>query len=170
MEVDVESLRDGLAPDLTVQEALDLLFAQEDPVVDTVYIAPPPAAVESDEDSCDEDTGGLADNLNHRQLQAPAEIRLPRRMESADDITIIENLHKTSSSRTWVSGRSQSMFRSSLLPDTRFDGLHHYIKKIEKKRRCVGPNCTGKSSAVRSECMKCNVGLCIECFVAFHTR
>ncbi|KAI5714543.1 hypothetical protein M8J77_001388 [Diaphorina citri] len=103
MEVDVESLRDGLAPDLTVQEALDLLFAQEDPVVDTVYIAPPPAAVESDEDSCDEDTGGLADNLNHRQLQAPAEIRLPRRMESADDITIIENLHKTSSSRTWVS-------------------------------------------------------------------
>lgn len=59
------SLRDGLAPDLTVQEALDLLFGQEDPVVDTVYIAPPPAAVESDEDSCDEDTGGLADNLNH---------------------------------------------------------------------------------------------------------
>lgn len=67
-------------------------------------------------------------------------------------------------------GRSQSMFRSSLLPDTRFDGLHHYIKKIEKKRRCVGLNCTGKSSAVRFECMKCNVGLCIECFVAFHTR
>lgn len=38
------------------------------------YIAPPDADVQSDEDSAQEDEGGLIDNLSSRQLNAPAEL------------------------------------------------------------------------------------------------
>lgn len=41
-----------------------------------IFIEPPEANVDTDEDSADEDDGGLADNLTSRQLRAPAEIRL----------------------------------------------------------------------------------------------
>ncbi|KAG5887401.1 hypothetical protein JTB14_001591 [Gonioctena quinquepunctata] len=56
-------------------EALDIAY-NEDIDVD-IFIEPPEANVETDEDSADEDDGGLVDNLNSRQLRAAAEIRLP---------------------------------------------------------------------------------------------
>jgi hypothetical protein len=44
--------------------------------VATLYIEPPESHVLSDEDSADEDEGGLIDNLSRRQLSAPAELVL----------------------------------------------------------------------------------------------
>ena len=44
--------------------------------VTDIFIEPPDANVLSDEDSDDEDDGGLIDNLNGRQLRAPAEVVL----------------------------------------------------------------------------------------------
>ena len=38
-----------------------------------IYIEPPEATIYSDEDSADEDSGGLIDNLSSRQLRAGAE-------------------------------------------------------------------------------------------------
>lgn len=53
--------------------------------------------------------------------------------------------------------------------DVRFDGLNHYVAQVPegKRRRCAGFNCTSKG---RTMCFKCDVGLCIECFMKFHTK
>lgn len=60
---------------------------------------------------------------------------------------------------------------TSKLADTgRFYGLNHYVKKSMKKRQCVGPYCKSKSSSVRTECMKCDVGLCVPCFADYHKK
>lgn len=48
----------------------------------------------------------------------------------------------------------------------RFDNLSHWPKHIAKRRRCAGENC--KASG-RNMCVKCNVGLCIDCFESYHT-
>lgn len=53
--------------------------------------------------------------------------------------------------------------------DIRFDGINHLVKKIQKKRRCAGDGCLKKSSAVRTQCNKCDVGLCLDCFESYHT-
>lgn len=52
--------------------------------------------------------------------------------------------------------------------DVRYDGINHLvIPTSEKKRkRCAGEGC---NSSIRTMCLKCNVGLCIECFRIFHT-
>lgn len=108
-----------LAPDLTVQEALDLLFGQQEEdeadVADTVYIAPPEPAVQSDEDSGDEDVGGTTDNLNVRQLRADAEIRYN---DHRDDITNFEVL-PTKMRRTWYSGSFEPTIAA--FPDSSYD-------------------------------------------------
>ncbi|XP_039286300.1 piggyBac transposable element-derived protein 3-like isoform X1 [Nilaparvata lugens] len=53
--------------------------------------------------------------------------------------------------------------------DLWYDRLDHFIIQNEgnKRRRCAGPNCTG---SVRTGCQKCNVGLCIPCFMEYHTK
>lgn len=93
-----------MAPDLTVQEALDILFGQDDdnstPEADTLFIAPPDPVLLSDEDSGDEDTGGTTDNLNARQLTAQAEIRYN---DDRDDRVEFEAI-PTKTPRTWYSG------------------------------------------------------------------
>lgn len=50
----------------------------------------------------------------------------------------------------------------------RFDKIDHMVKQTEdkKKKRCAGKNC---KSIMRTMCSKCNVGLCIDCFIPFHT-
>lgn len=64
---------------------------------------------------------------------------------------------------------SLSSANSSRVSDAiRFDETNHLIQKIEKKRRCAGDGCNKKTSAVRTQCGKCNVGLCVECFEGFH--
>lgn len=60
-----------------MQEALDLAYeADSDTEVAELFIEPPDSHVLTDEDSADEDDGGLAGNLSARQLTAGAEIRL----------------------------------------------------------------------------------------------
>lgn len=49
----------------------------------------------------------------------------------------------------------------------RFDKMDHWVQKTgnNKQRRCAGDNCT---STVQTDCSKCNVGLCINCFQPYH--
>ncbi|XP_068240932.1 piggyBac transposable element-derived protein 3-like [Palaemon carinicauda] len=57
---------------LNLQEILEILDEEEkDPVA--IFITPPEVREDSDEDSAEEDEGGLADNLNSNQLRASAE-------------------------------------------------------------------------------------------------
>lgn len=53
--------------------------------------------------------------------------------------------------------------------DARFDYMGHFIKPTDnnERRRCAGEICTAR---VRTECCKCNVGLCFQCFIKYHTR
>lgn len=73
------------------------------------------------------------------------------------------------------SGRpSSSVHRSSdsrISDDIRYDGKDHLVRSIgedkTKKKRCAYRSC---KSIVRTMCNKCNVGLCINCFMPFHTK
>ncbi|XP_045127380.1 piggyBac transposable element-derived protein 3-like [Portunus trituberculatus] len=58
---------------LTVDEILQELEDDEKDI-SRLYIEPPEPNVESDEDSADEDEGGMLDNLTGRQLRAGAEV------------------------------------------------------------------------------------------------
>lgn len=51
--------------------------------------------------------------------------------------------------------------------EIRLDGRDHLVFPTEggKRRRCAGHGC---SSVGRTECRKCEVGLCITCFASFH--
>lgn len=57
----------------------------------------------------------------------------------------------------------------SRVPDAiRYDHTDHLIKRANenKKIRCSGDSC---KSIMRTKCTKCNVGLCVDCFVPFHS-
>lgn len=49
------------------------------------------------------------------------------------------------------------------------DKLNHFVVQNEgnKKRRCAGSDC---KSIVRTSCKKCGIGLCIPCFLPFHSK
>ncbi|XP_055551627.1 piggyBac transposable element-derived protein 3-like isoform X1 [Wyeomyia smithii] len=55
---------------------------------------------------------------------------------------------------------------NKLKDNVRFDRTDHFPKSTESRRRCAGDTC---KSQTRMECKKCNVGLCLSCFEAFHT-
>ena len=59
---------------------------------------------------------------------------------------------------------------SKISPDIRLDKTDHLVEYVpnNKRRRCVGQN--HKGSSVRTQCRKCDIGLCIDCFVDFHTK
>ncbi|KAJ8937699.1 hypothetical protein NQ314_011755 [Rhamnusium bicolor] len=63
---------------LTLSEALDMVYADENIAnqVDEIFIEPPETNVVTDEDSADEDEGGMIHNLTGRQLRAPVEVKL----------------------------------------------------------------------------------------------
>ena len=65
--------------------------------------------------------------------------------------------------------RVSSLRDSRVSDDIRFDDRGHLVIAIAdgKRRRCAGGNCL---SVVRTECQKCGVGLCVPCFVPFHTQ
>ncbi|XP_067003927.2 uncharacterized protein [Anabrus simplex] len=67
---------DACFKDITLKEVLDILEADdsEEETVKGIFIEPPEVNVPSDEDSGDEDGGGLVDNLTGRQLSSKAEI------------------------------------------------------------------------------------------------
>lgn len=58
---------------------------------------------------------------------------------------------------------------STKIPDeARYDGRDHLVEPVANgmRRRCAGAFCTSKG---RTQCKKCNVGLCVPCFVPYHT-
>ena len=59
-----------------MKDAVDALAEDESNLldVDVIFISPPDVNIGSDEDSANEDEGGLVDNLTGRQLLANAEI------------------------------------------------------------------------------------------------
>jgi hypothetical protein len=69
--------------------------------------------------------------------------------------------------RPSISAASSSGDRVS--DELRFDGLCHFVFPTEggKRRRCAGSGC---KSVGRTECRKCDVGLCVPCFASFHSR
>jgi hypothetical protein len=58
-------------------------------------------------------------------------------------------------------------YRTSNVPDIRYDQKLHTIQKRDKQRRCQFENCKGKP---RTYCENCQVTLCIGCFPKYHTR
>ncbi|KAF2887411.1 hypothetical protein ILUMI_18762 [Ignelater luminosus] len=87
-----------LGPDISVQEALDIVLGDEgtNPVKE-IFIAPPKPAVLTDEDSGDDNAGR---DFNRRQLLADADVRTV--YEKDTDETCI--YPKSSESRTWIVG------------------------------------------------------------------
>lgn len=53
--------------------------------------------------------------------------------------------------------------------EPRYDGFNHFVIPTPNKmrRRCAMEKC---KSSVRTQCKKCDVGLCIHYFVPFHTK
>lgn len=49
----------------------------------------------------------------------------------------------------------------------RFDGINHFPKSQEKRRRCAGDDC---KTVGRVICVKCDVGLCLNCFEDYHKK
>ena len=76
----------------TVQEVIAIL-EDRDSDITGIYVEPPEAAVNSDEDSADEETGGLIDNLTGRQLRAEAEVVFANgdRLDGEDNETDEDN-------------------------------------------------------------------------------
>lgn len=54
---------------------------------------------------------------------------------------------------------------SSLTSDARYDGKYHYVTKQEKRTRCGQCH---KQCPTR--CIKCDVGVHVECFLIYHTK
>ena len=58
--------------------------------------------------------------------------------------------------------------KSTIETEERYDGDSHFVQNVNdnKRRGCVMSGC---SSVVRTECSKCQVGLCIKCFLPCYT-
>ncbi|KAG5864564.1 hypothetical protein JTB14_028222 [Gonioctena quinquepunctata] len=78
---------------LTLEEGLQVAHADNLDVGD-IYIEPPEPAELTDEDSADEDGGGLVDNLSANQLQAAAEISIYQQDNTDDNEIISEALEE----------------------------------------------------------------------------
>ena len=53
--------------------------------------------------------------------------------------------------------------------EMKYDNTSHFPQSVQNhaRRKCMGENC---SSVVRTECCKCDVGLCIQCFAPYHKK
>lgn len=62
-----------------------------------------------------------------------------------------------------------SASRKRVSDDIRYDKLEHYVMEVpnKKRKRCAGEKC---DSVVRTQCEKCELGMCIRCFKKFHTN
>lgn len=100
---------------LTLEEALQIAY-NDDLDVDQIYIEPPNEGAMTDEDSGEEDEGGLVDNLSRNQLNAPAQLVL----HGEDDALVepdTEHVEKvTYEDIEWIKGdlveSSENYFRS----------------------------------------------------------
>lgn len=49
--------------------------------------------------------------------------------------------------------------------EVQYDGFRHYVE-VCNRRYCANENCKGN---IRTQCGKCNVGLCVKCFEPYHS-
>lgn len=71
-----------------------------------------------------------------------------------------------------VAAGRPSTVRRSETPGTvdevlRYDHKDHFVDKCAKRRRCVGELCQKRPF---TQCNKCDVGLCANCFTNYHTK
>ena len=66
-----------------------------------------------------------------------------------------------------ATGRKKSHGPSKIAIDVRFDCKEHFLQKCNKQRRCQNQECKAKP---RTYCNNCNVTLCIDCFVPYHSK
>ncbi|GBM13274.1 PiggyBac transposable element-derived protein 3 [Araneus ventricosus] len=218
--------------------------------LEDIYIVPPDVAVVSDEESAEEDEGGLTDNLSGRQLRIEFEelkvfigililsgyntvpgkkrfgenasdlrndlvykemrrdrfVQIMKYMRCADNTKInpndklfklrplldklkkkfIENWKAEQcldydeymiayfgrhSCKQFIRGPAFRDIRicreQQISEELRYDKINHLVKSTTERRRCAAINCTNR---VRTMCVKCDVGLCIDCFMDFHTK
>lgn len=72
--------------------------------------------------------------------------------------------------RTYGEIRAPWGFRrpeSQIELDARYDLVGHFIVRNPTRRGCAGYNCL---RSVNTKCVKCDVGLCVDCFYNFHFR
>lgn len=64
---------------------------------------------------------------------------------------------------------ANSTSRKRVSDDIRYDRFDHYVMEVpnKKRKRCAGESC---KSVVRTQCEKCELGICISCFKNFHTQ
>uniref|UniRef100_A0A6P7GF23 Uncharacterized protein LOC114341603 n=1 Tax=Diabrotica virgifera virgifera TaxID=50390 RepID=A0A6P7GF23_DIAVI len=74
----------------TLEEALQMVY-EDDLDVQDIFIEPPEANVLTDEDSDDEEEGGLVDNLSGQQLLAGAELRVNQAINEEPDEPVQDN-------------------------------------------------------------------------------
>ena len=61
--------------------------------------------------------------------------------------------------------KNKKVFLYRVSDDLRYDGMNHLIIPCDERRRCAGcPSC------IHTQCVKCEVGLCVKCFAKFHVR
>lgn len=58
-----------------------------------------------------------------------------------------------------------SSISSRMSDDIRLDRKDHFVTSCNR-RRCAAPEC---NKTIRTKCCKCDVGLCVNCFMYFHT-
>ncbi|KAH7958814.1 hypothetical protein HPB49_005429 [Dermacentor silvarum] len=65
--------------------------------------------------------------------------------------------------------RRTSTLGNSAIGGPRYDQTAHFVGNVPngKRRRCAGDSC---NSMVRTQCTKCDVGMCIPCFIPYHHK
>lgn len=64
-------------------------------------------------------------------------------------------------------GRPSNPSRIEVIGAIRFDEVGHYVTKREKQATCNLETCKRRPVTAR---IKCKVTICVECFVAYHTK
>ena len=66
-----------------------------------------------------------------------------------------------------ATGRKKTQGPSKIAYGVRFDRKEHFMQKRTQQRRCQNKECKGKP---RTYCNKCNVTLCVGCFLPYHSK
>lgn len=57
---------------------------------------------------------------------------------------------------------------SKVISDVRYDNYGHYVVPLQRQAwKCAMENCKSRPS---QGCNKCNVGLCVKCFMSYHVQ
>ncbi|KAJ8951117.1 hypothetical protein NQ318_021561 [Aromia moschata] len=105
----------GLRRKLSLQEALELAYAEDDVDITAIYTERPEISVLSDEDYCAEDDDGDINRLSGRQLRAAVEIQ--QRNNVRINNTQKPFVKEKQTNFVWASGDLQSKGKNFIPPD-----------------------------------------------------